>query len=355
MLKRPGRRHAVLALIACLCTPFAAAAAAAGDSLVAGLPASFAGVLPYPGCAEARTQLDLWPDGVFHRQRICLDQPGRDDDRGRWRRAANEQRILLHRGREMPLGFAWRDAAHLLPLDLHRQPPADAATGLRRLPAFAPAPLQLALHGMFSYLADAPGFSECLTGRAYPVAMEGDYLTLERTYMASPGKAPGAPLMASFDGEITVRPGAEGGRDTPTVVVGRFVGVWPGSRCERALSPASLIDQYWRIVSLRGQPVASVPGQREAQLVLHGGTGQYKGVSRCASLAGSYQVGGGRIVFAPPATVATRACAAPAGTSDARLRDVLGNARRWAINAQVLELFDEHERSIALIEAIHLR
>ena len=178
MLKRPGRRHAVLALIACLCTPFAAAAAGAGDSLVAGLPASFAGVLPYPGCAEARTQLDLWPDGVFHRQRICLDQPGRDDDRGRWRRAANEQRILLHRGREMPLGFAWRDAAHLLPLDLHRQPPADAATGLRRLPAFAPAPLQLALHGMFSYLADAPGFSECLTGRAYPVAMEGDYLAL---------------------------------------------------------------------------------------------------------------------------------------------------------------------------------
>lgn len=320
-----------------------------------GLPASFAGVLPYPGCTAARTQLDLWPDGVFHLQRICLDKPGRDDDRGRWRRAPNEQRILVHGGREMPLGFVWRDADHLVPLDVHGNVPADGATGLRRLPSLAPAPLQLPLHGMFRYLADAPGLTECLTGRTYLVAMEGDYLALERAYMAAPDKEPGAPLMASFDGEITLRPGSEGGRETPTVVVRRFVGVWPGGRCERAMSHASLIDQYWRIVSLRGQPVAGVAGQRQAHLVLHGRTGHYKGVSACTSFAGSYQVEGGGITFAPPATAATRACVSPAGDSDARLQEVLGTARRWTINAQVLELFDQHERSIALFEAIHLR
>jgi len=46
---------------------------------------------------------------------------------------------------------------------------------------------------MFRYLADAAQFEECLTGRSYPVAMEGDYLALERAYLALPKASPAGP------------------------------------------------------------------------------------------------------------------------------------------------------------------
>jgi uncharacterized lipoprotein NlpE involved in copper resistance len=86
---------------------------------------------------------------------------------------------------------------------------------------------------MFRYMADAARFEDCLTGRSYPVAMEGDYLRLERAYTEAAKSEPGAPLMARFEGNITHRPAMEGAGLIPTVVVIRFIGVFPGQRCEQ--------------------------------------------------------------------------------------------------------------------------
>jgi copper homeostasis protein (lipoprotein) len=95
------------------CSVTAADAAPASDPL---LPASFAGTLPCSDCEGVRAQLDLWPDGIYHLQRIHLGRAaGRDDDRGRWQPAPGRDEIRLH--------------------------------------------------GEFRYLADAASFEECLTGR----------------------------------------------------------------------------------------------------------------------------------------------------------------------------------------------
>jgi hypothetical protein len=63
--------------------------------------------------------------------------------------------------------------------------------------------------------------------------MEGDYIKLESAYLQAAKPEPGAPLMATFAGDITRRPAMEGDALVPTVVVRRFIGVWPGQRCER--------------------------------------------------------------------------------------------------------------------------
>jgi hypothetical protein len=52
---------------------------------------------------------------------------------------------------------------------------------------------------MFTYMADAARFKQCLTGRSYPVAMESDYLKLVRAYLEVDKPEPGAPLMVSFE------------------------------------------------------------------------------------------------------------------------------------------------------------
>jgi copper homeostasis protein (lipoprotein) len=323
------------------------------------LPASFSGSLPCAGSAGAGAQLDLWPDGVFHLQRTCLGQPGRDDDRGRWQLTPDGDGIRLHGGREMPLAFAWRGHNALVPLDAQGRPGGDDGSGLRRLPDFAPAGLQLALHGMFRYLADAAGFEECLTGRSYPVAMEGDFVALERAYMASDAGGTGTPIMASFDGEIAARPAMEGGGATPTVIVRRFVNLWPGGRCERAMSRASLAETYWKLVRLRGEAVVTSPRQREAHLILHSGEDRYKGSFGCFRYDGQYRVNGGEIAFDGPRWTAEGTCMSrePNPTSPPRsdFTDALGAVDRWTINAQVLELFDATGTSVALFEAVYLR
>ena len=318
------------------------------------LPATFTGTLPCRDCAGIRAQLDLWPDGVFHLGREGEGTPDRDDGLGRWRRDPGSAVILLYGGHEMPLQFEVIGPRALRALDVHGKPAGKGGRyDLASRGALQPTDLNLGLHGMFRYLADAAMFEECLTGRSYPVAMEGDYLALERAYLARPNPAPGEPLMASFYGEITQRQPMEGTGTVPTVVVRRFVGLWPGQTCERAMSHASLAPQYWRIVSLHGAAVGKTADQREPHLILRGDARGYAASAADGRIEGDYRVDGNRIGF--------EAFTAPVPRGEesqeplATLLAVLVSAHSWRIQGQVLELFDASGRSIAMLEAVYLR
>src|SRR5512134_1430626 len=62
-------------------------------------------------------------------------------------------------------------------------------------------------------------FTECLTGRSYTVASEGD---IRRTHQASV-EAGGEPLYVTIEGTI----------NGDAVVVRRFINAWPAENCER--------------------------------------------------------------------------------------------------------------------------
>jgi len=346
-------------LLACLVAlPLLHACQAATTHAAAGadleLPASFIGTLPCHDCPGTRAHLDLWPDGTFHLGRSSTDKASRDDDLGRWRRAPDRPVILLYGGREMPMQLEVIDPRTLRALDLNGRPAGSGATyDLASQGRLEPTDLSRGLHGMFRYMADAAQFEECLTGRSYPVAMEGDFAALERAYVALSKAGPGAPVMASFDGDIVQRPPMEGTGTTPTVVVRRYVNLWPGQTCERAMSHASLSPQYWRIVSLRGVPLAPVEGAREAHLILRGAEQGYAATAGCDRLQGDYRVSGREIVFAAPTGVAS--CPAPLVERQRLLLEVLAVARGWSIQGQGLELFDAAGASIAVLEAVYLR
>jgi heat shock protein HslJ/uncharacterized lipoprotein NlpE involved in copper resistance len=355
---RLDRRLASLLSLLAACAMNAPRAEPAA-SVAPALPASFVGALPCKGSLGVRAQLDLWPDGVFHLQRVCAGTPARDDDRGRWQRTPEGDGIRLHGGQEMPLAFAWRGPGVLVPLDAQGQAIGNGPSELRRLPTFQPAPLALTLHGMFRYMADAASFEECLTGRTYPVAMEAEYLALERAYAESEAGGTGKPIMASFDGELADRPAMEGERMTPTVIVQRFVNLWPGGRCERAMSRTSLAETYWRLVRLRSLPVVTPEGQREAHLVFHSRDGRYKGSFGCSRYTGQYHVDGDQLAFESPQWSAEGDCKETDPDSPEPPRseyaEALDAARHWTINAQVLEWFDVNGSSVALFEAVYLR
>lgn len=319
------------------------------------LPATFKGDLPCADCEGIRYHLDLWPDGVFHLRRTWLGTPGVEDDRGRWRKDPLRPVIFLYGGQEMPLQFEVKGPNEIRQLDLQGRPiESKLPYELVSDGTLTPTPLSLRLHGTFTYLADAARFQECLTGRSYPVAMEGEYLKLERAYLKADKPEPGAPLMASFEGDITQKPAMEGEALVPTVTVRRFIGLWPGQTCERAMSQASLPNQYWRLVSLGGEPVKAAEGRREPHLILRSEDNRYTATVGCNQMLGGYQVEGDQIGFQAGATT-LMACPPPLDELESQFLRVLSTARKWSIGGQVLELFDGEGSSIATFEALYLR
>jgi copper homeostasis protein (lipoprotein) len=198
------------------------------------LPATFKGTLPCADCEGIHYHLDLWPDGVFHLRQTYLGKSRFVDGRGRWHKDPSRAVILLYGSHERPIQFEVKGSDTIRLLDQQGRPiQSSLLYELTSDGTLTPTDLSLELHGMFSTMADATRFEDCLTGRSYPVAMEGDYIQLERAYQQAVKPERGAPLMARFEGDITRRPAMEGRGLVLTVVVRRFIGVWPGQRCER--------------------------------------------------------------------------------------------------------------------------
>ena len=86
------------------------------------------------------------------------------------------------------------------------------------------------MRGLFTYMADAALFEDCVSGHRSPVAMEAGYLELERAYLEL-RREPGAPLLVTIQGSIEPRPPMEGDGEIDTVVVKRFEAAFPGEDC----------------------------------------------------------------------------------------------------------------------------
>jgi uncharacterized lipoprotein NlpE involved in copper resistance len=84
--------------------------------------------------------------------------------------------------------------------------------------------------GDFVYFADAAVFTDCASGKRWPVVMSGDYLALERAYLQW-RSAPQAPLLANIDGQLEVKEPMEGPA-REHMVIDRFVSVEPDTTCE---------------------------------------------------------------------------------------------------------------------------
>ncbi len=221
----------LLATAACSAKPGAEALRTTPMGPELRLPATFRGDLPCADCEAIRHHLDLWADRVFHLRREWRGKGLVRDDIGRWDYDPARRALVLRGGAEMPLQFEILAPDRIRALDKEGKPivstlPYDLASD----GTLAPTDLSLFLGGEMRYMADAARFTECLTGRSYPIAMEAEYPVLERAYREAV-REPGAPLHVTFEGEIVPRPKMEGDGLEASVVVRRFVGVWPEKRC----------------------------------------------------------------------------------------------------------------------------
>lgn len=204
------------------------------------LPASFAGDLSGAN-STIRWHLDLFPEGRYQLRLTYLDQPAPNtfDDIGRWTYDRARERLTLRGGRDAPIFLQpVADGAALRKLDVMGEPIRSAHNDrLDRLAEFAPIAPRLHLRGMFSYQADAAQIILCADGRRVPVAMEADYPALEAAYLKVRTR-PGEPLLVNLDGALMPRPSPEPGQAAQTtLLVERFVGIWPKQRCRDVAAP----------------------------------------------------------------------------------------------------------------------
>jgi copper homeostasis protein (lipoprotein) len=316
------------------------------------LPATFTGTIPMASGPGAEWHLDLWPDQVFHLTQGMGDG-AQSADIGRWSADPERNAIRLDGGREAPIWLEIRGNGNLRLMDREGRPidsdlPYDLVAG-----PLAPAEPALPMQGAIRYLADAMTFEECLTGRTYPVAMEGAYIDVERAYTASDEVQGGEPIIAVLEGALAMRPAMEG-PDRPHLVVERFSRLAPGQTCERSRSTASLTNTYWRILAISGEALAPLPDTREPHLILRGGAQPgYSASVGCNQMRGGFDLTGQALSFGAGATT-MMACPPPLDGYERALALALSDVADWRINGETLELRDANGTVLILAESVYL-
>ena len=318
---------------------------------LANLPASFVGELPCADCPGIRYQLNLFPDRVFFSRMTYL---GRSDDNnfddiGTWVLSSDRSTIILKGGRDAPAMFRIKDENTLRMLDVEgRDIESPLNYELRRTKSMEALEPRLTMRGMYRYYADAGLFTECLTRRRWPVAQEKDNAALESAY-AKARLTTGEELLVSLEGQVAMRPKVEGQGAQPTLVVERFVGVWPGETCGARFSAAALENTHWKLTRLGGKAVNVPAKQREPYLVLNNKTKRIDGFGGCNRFTGTYQQNGDRLTLEKIA-MTFMACPEEMDT-EREFIGVLEQIRSWKILGSYLELIDGNGTSLARFEA----
>lgn len=319
---------------------------------IAPLPATFTGELPAADGPGVRWQLDLLDSARYQLRRTFVDKPEPNgvDAIGRVARDRGGRRLRLVGTQPEDLWFDVVDAQTLRKLDMQGRPIESAQNDrLVRVEPADPIEPRLALSGMFTYLADAPRIVLCADGRSLPVAMEGDYVALERAYGGA-RSAPGQPLLVELDARIALREAMEPARLAPHVVVDRFGALWPRESCGQPLASSPLRNTYWRLTRLEGQSVTASERAREPHLILTSNERRVAGSGGCNRLVGSYELDGEKLSFGRIG--ATRTACADGMAQEATFLESLSRVATHRIRGSHLELLDAAGAVLARLEAV---
>lgn len=118
---------------------------------------------------------------------------------------------------------------------------------------------------------------------------------------------------------------------------------------------AELLNTYWKILSLAGEPVRVAPGKREPHVILRSSDGRdsWSATVGCNSMSGALSVNGNRIEFKSGIST-LMACPPPLDALEKALSKSLTATTQWRIEGSRLELLDDAGAQALLCEAVHL-
>lgn len=317
------------------------------------LPATFSGTLPCADCEGIVHHLDLWADGQgYALRRVYLGRDETLDELGRWHVDPSRNALILEGTGNASSEWQITANQQVRLLDQEGLPiESDLPYTLEPGP-FAPTDLELPVTGLMTYFADAALFTECFTGQRFPIAMEADYLPLERAYLAAE-LAPNAPLLAHIDAQISLRPQMEG-PDRRTVTIKRFHHVTPDAGCPDNLGAAALSNTYWGLTLLNGMEPEHKNARQEPYLLMFEEEMHFSGTIGCNQVIGSLDLGEDGLRFGPVGST-MMACPPETAGLEADFIQALEATRASDLDDQTLRLLDEDGVELARFRALYTR
>jgi len=117
---------------------------------------------------------------------------------------------------------------------------------------------------------------------------------------------------------------------------------------------ASLVNTYWKIVTLEGVKVSPAAGKREPHLLLKNIDKEQKFAATvgCNQLIGGFSLAAEKITFAAPMST-MMACLPPLDVLEKHLGKILSGTKGWRVSGDTLELLDDNGSPVALFKAIY--
>ncbi|WP_191621462.1 YbaY family lipoprotein [Marinihelvus fidelis] len=117
-------------------------------------------------------------------------------------------------------------------------------------------------------------------------------------------------------------------------------------------SNASLENTYWKVMSIRGEPVTVAERQREPHLILHPDDQRVSGHGGCNSMMGGYEVNGDQLTFKQ---MAGTMMACPEGMEQEQaLHQALGEVILWQVAGEQLQLRDGDDVVVLELESRYM-
>lgn len=168
---------------------------------------SFSGVVPCADCSGIKTSLFLQQDGTYILQETYQGAKGGDlivASYGKWARTADKLVLTDSKGGKR---YFHPEGENLQMLDTHGEPIASQANyQLKPVKQDMPK-TPMALIGMLQFSDDIATFSDCATGKIFPVSGNK---ALKQGYMAA-RREPNELVFVSMDGHFIAEPSSEQG------------------------------------------------------------------------------------------------------------------------------------------------
>lgn len=316
-------------------------------------PATYFGKIPCADCEGIEIQINLLDNSTFMTKQITLGKKGKAHITiGKWEFIDSTQIITLKSRNQSPKRFVITSYTTIEMLDIHgKKIESDLNYTLTKKDNYEQITDSFPMKGMFRYMADAALFVDCSSQKKYPVAMEKDYLSLEREYLSKVEEA-GEPILATLSGRLIMQPKMEGNEKALTLVVEKLDKVWPKLDCKSSLSTASLKNTYWKLLEIDDKLITVPSSVREPHFVLKADDKSVKGFAGCNNFMGSYEVNENKIKFGLLA--GTRKFCESTMDIENSFMKVFSEVNRYKIFGESLEFYRD-EKVLAKFESVYFQ
>ncbi len=210
------------------------------------------------------------------------------------------------------------------------------------------------MEGMYKNTVDTALFKDCMTGKYYPVAFEGDNVALEKAYLKEINGSV-ISLKVEIKGKVIKRALMEGEEEKDILLVEQFIRLEGSDDCTEQHASVPITNNYWKLITLYAKEVKTESDEREAHILLReglNGAGELKVVTGCDTLSGNYKLDENTISLQIKVPE-TRLENCPNALTEKDFLAALSNTVYWRIRGEKLTFFDEMDNTLATFKAIY--